>query len=145
MTGPAHKSSTIRQTSVMRVDIAYEPERDGEPDSGEVVWAWVPFEEDPSQGKDRPIVVIGHAGTLLVGVMLTSKPHPEEHRQVLLGAGAWDSRGRTSYARLDRLIGVSESGVRREGAALDRERFDRLVAALKQLPNWPEAEVEVVT
>ena len=32
----------------------YAPEMDGEPDPGEVVWAWVPYEDDPAQGKDRP-------------------------------------------------------------------------------------------
>ena len=36
----------------------YAPERDGEPDPGEVVWAWVPYEDDPSQGKDRPVLVL---------------------------------------------------------------------------------------
>ena len=32
---------------------------DGEPDPGEVVWAWVPYEDDPAQGKDRPVLVVG--------------------------------------------------------------------------------------
>ena len=36
----------------------YAPEIDGEPDPGEVVWAWVPYEDDPSQGKDRPVLVL---------------------------------------------------------------------------------------
>ena len=39
----------------------YAPEIDGEPDPGEVVWAWVPYEDDPSQGKDRPVLVLGRA------------------------------------------------------------------------------------
>jgi len=32
----------------LRDEIAYAPERDGQPDPGEVVWAWVPYEDDPS-------------------------------------------------------------------------------------------------
>lgn len=32
----------------------YAPVANGRPDPGEVVWAWVPYEEDTSQGKDRP-------------------------------------------------------------------------------------------
>ena len=36
----------------------YAPEIDGEPDPGEVVWAWVPYEDDPSQGKDRPVLLL---------------------------------------------------------------------------------------
>ena len=41
---------------------ATRPERDGEPDPGEVVWAWVPYEDDPSQGKDRPVLVLEPTG-----------------------------------------------------------------------------------
>lgn len=33
--------------------IAYAPHPDGEPDPGEIVWSWVPYEDDPSQGKDH--------------------------------------------------------------------------------------------
>ena len=33
----------------------YAPENDGQPDPGEVVWAWVPYEDDPTLGKDRPV------------------------------------------------------------------------------------------
>ena len=36
----------------------YAPRRNGRPDPGEVCWGWVPYEEDASQGKDRPILVI---------------------------------------------------------------------------------------
>ena len=36
----------------------YAPEIDGEPDPGEVVWAWVPYEDDPTQGKDRPVLLL---------------------------------------------------------------------------------------
>src|SRR3954468_725955 len=39
--------------------LGYAPKADGRPDPGEVVWAWVPYEEDPTQGKDRPVLVIG--------------------------------------------------------------------------------------
>ena len=48
----------------------YSPELDGEPDPGEVVWAWVPYEDDPSQGKDRPVLVIGREGTSLACLRL---------------------------------------------------------------------------
>src|SRR5512139_4061485 len=34
-------------------DLSYAPHRDGQPDPGEIVWAWVPYEEDHAQGKDR--------------------------------------------------------------------------------------------
>jgi hypothetical protein len=41
----------------------YAPELDGEPDPGEVVWAWVPYEDDPGQGKDRPVLLLDTDGT----------------------------------------------------------------------------------
>ena len=56
------------------VRIEYTPHLDGDPDPGEVVWAWVPFEDDPTLGKDRPLVIVGRHGAVLSGVALTSKP-----------------------------------------------------------------------
>ena len=51
----------------------YQPRPDGRPDPGEVVWTWVPFQEDFSRGKDRPVLLVGRDGTWLLGVPLTSK------------------------------------------------------------------------
>ena len=116
------------------VSLAYAPRRDGEPDPGEVVWTWVPYEEDASQGKDRPVVVVGRPSRGrtddLVVLMLTSKDHAGDDRWLVLGPGAWDPEGRVSSVRLDRVLAVSPDAVRREGAALERERFDRVAAAL---------------
>src|SRR5680860_1788000 len=53
--------------------IRYAPHPDGSPDPGEVVWAWVPYEEDHGQGKDRPVLLVGTNGRYLLGLMLTSK------------------------------------------------------------------------
>ena len=36
--------------------ISYRPKADGLPDPGEVVWTWVAYEDDPTQGKDRPVL-----------------------------------------------------------------------------------------
>jgi len=109
-----------------RLDPQYAPRRDGEPDPGEVVWAWVPFEEDPTQGKDRPIVVIGRDAddpALLVALMLSSKQHDGDPDWFALGAGAWDADHRPSWVRLDRTLAVTEDAVRREGAALPQQLF----------------------
>lgn len=112
--------------------IEYTPTIDGDPDPGEVVWTWVAYEEDPSQGKDRPVLVIGHSGGSLVAVPLTSKKHDNEE-QVAVGTGSWDSQGRPSYAKVERLVRVDAAAVRREGAILPRDRFDAVVAAVKRL------------
>ena len=105
----------------------YAPELDGDPDPGEVVWAWVPFEEDPNQGKDRPVVVVGTRGERLVAVPLTSRRNDREP-QVPVGTGPWDREGRPSYARLERLLELDRDAVRREGAILPRDRFDAVVS-----------------
>lgn len=132
-TGSTSPSSAAasRDSALAGVTVQYNPNLDGDPDPGEVVWTWVPWEEDPSQGKDRPVVIIGRRGpTMLVGVPLTSKVHDNE-RQVSAGMGSWDQGGRTSYAKLDRILDVDPSKVRREGAILDRRHFDQIVHALR--------------
>ena len=121
--------------------IEYTPNIDGDPDPGEVVWAWVPFEEDPTLGKDRPVVVIGRHGDALSGVALTSKQHRDT---VEVGTGPWDAKGRTSYAKVDRLLDIDPPTVRREGAVLGRRRFDAVIDAVGKLHDiarlrWPRS------
>lgn len=119
---------------------SYSPEADGQPDPGEVVWAWVPYQEDPSQGKDRPVLVIGRDGEALLCLQLTSKDHDRDAEDEAragrfwmdVGAGDWDRQRRPSEIRLDRLLRLKESGVRREGAALDRSVFTEVVAAARE-------------
>lgn len=112
------------------VRIEYTPEMDGSADPGEVVWAWVPYEEDPNRGKDRPVVVIGRtttdSGTRLAGVALTSK-NKRRDDHVPVGTGSWDPKGRDSWAKVDRLLLLDEGDIRREGAVLAKPRFDDVV------------------
>jgi hypothetical protein len=111
------------------VTIEYTPSLDGDPDPGEIVWIWVPFEEDPTQGKDRPLVVIGRRHSKLVGVPLTTKRNDRE-AQVELGSGEWDPQHRVSYARIWRMYDIDPTKMRREGAIIDRARFDLIVQAV---------------
>ena len=125
-------------------DVEYRPREDGRPDPGEVVWAWVPYDEDDGRGKDRPVLVIGRRGRSLLGLMLSSQDPDLDaedearhgRRWTDLGAGPWDSRGRPSEVRLDRLLVLDPDAVRREGAALDRARFDRVVGAARHVQGW---------
>ncbi len=113
------------------VHVEYNPQLDGDADPGEVVWTWVPWEEDPTQGKDRPVVIIGRRRSgMLVGVPLTSKQRRDE-AQVAVGTGTWDRDGRPSYAKLDRVLDVDPEQIRREGAILSRGHFDDVVAGLR--------------
>lgn len=118
----------------------YAPVSDGAPDPGEVVWAWVPYEDDPSRGKDRPVLILAeHEGGLL-GLQLTSKDHDKDAAQearwgrywVDVGSGGWDAQGRDSEARVDRVLWLPPTAVRREGAALDPGRFAEAMAAVRQ-------------
>ena len=108
-------------------------------DPGEIVWTWVPFEEDHSQGKDRPVLVIGRDGPWLLALPMTSKDHDRDAvqeagqgRQWLdIGPGDWDNRGRASEVRVDRILRVDPTAVRREGAVLDEDQFNEVAAAVQ--------------
>ncbi len=122
------------------VEVTYAPEADGLPDPGEVVWTWVPYEDDPRQGKDRPVIVLarvaGVEGADLLCLQLTSKDHDRDEAQEAswgrhwmdIGTGDWDREHRPSEVRLDRLLRLPEADVRREGAALDRDVFDQVLS-----------------
>ncbi len=121
------------------LDLVYAPHPDGRPDPGEVVWTWVPYEEDHRQGKDRPVLLVGRDDPWLLALQLTSQDHDRDEEQerragrlwVDIGSGAWDSRGRPSEVRVNRVIRVDPDAVRREGAVLARDRFDEVAAAVR--------------
>ena len=139
---PAPKSVPQRPTAHVgavttrpdtKPSISYAPHADGDADPGEVVWTWVPYEDDPSQGKDRPVLVIGRAGQYLGAVALTSKGG--HWTEMSIGTGPWDRGGRESFVKLDRVLRIDPAHVRREGAVLDRARFDRVIAGLRAQPG----------
>lgn len=128
---PARRSSVRSQT------LEYSPDKDGRADPGEVVWTWVPYEEDASKGKDRPVIVMGRDGSTLLALMLSSNArHDGETDWLALGPGAWDGEGRDSWVRLDRVLELTETGIRREGAVLDRERFGTIARTLESSYGW---------
>lgn len=111
----------------------YSPNPDGKPDPGEIVWSWVPYEEDYSQGKDRPVLLIGRDGGWLLGLMLTSKDHDNGRRSdgyVDIGTGSWDPQGRPSEVKVDRVVRINPADVRREGAVLDKRTFQQVARRL---------------
>jgi hypothetical protein len=118
--------------------VDYRPSADGAPDPGEIVWTWVPYEEDHGQGKDRPVLIVARRRGLLLALMLTSRDRvPGNGRggdpdYVDIGAGRWDPRRRPSEVRLDRVLQIDPGTVRREGAILDRARFDRVADGLRR-------------
>ncbi|MFK3679065.1 type II toxin-antitoxin system PemK/MazF family toxin [Microbacterium sp. NPDC090218] len=146
-TAPA-EAGRKRGTETMRIDpdritelqVAYSPQRDGAPDAGEIVWTWVPYEENDGRGKDRPVLVIGRESAERVyAVRMTSKPHDGDRDYLSIGSGAWDSQGRESWVDVEQLYSVHERGLRREAAVLDRGRYDRVGAALTRRYGWSAA------
>jgi hypothetical protein len=123
------------------VEIGYRPSVNGRADPGEIVWVWIPYEDDPTQGKDRPALVLAVDGDDVLVLPMTSKDHDgdavQEARDGRLwmdvGSGSWDARGRPSEVRLNRTVGVPADQVRREGAALGPQIFAAVVAAWKAL------------
>lgn len=120
--------------------VVYQPTPDGDADPGEIVWTWVPYEEDFSQGKDRPVLVVGRSGKRLLALMLTSKDHSNDHRgdndYIDIGTGSWDRQGRPSEVKLDRILQVSPDDMRREGAVLDAKRFASVAGGLRSRHGW---------
>ncbi len=111
------------------VTVSYTPDLNGTANPGEVVWAWVAYEEDRRVGKDRPILVIGRASrSRLAALMLSSQDHAGDRGWTLLGRGPWDREGRASWVRTDRVLVVQERAVRREGAVVPPRSFDEVVA-----------------
>jgi len=118
-------------------DLTYDPKPDGRPDPGEIVWTWVPFEENDGRGKDRPVLVVAResAGTLLA-VQLSSKRHDGDREWVAIGSGPWDRSGRDSWIDVDRVLRLHEDGMRREACALDRGRFNLVRQRLAERYGW---------
>lgn len=140
----ASRTALSDRASSAPLAITYAPAADGNPDPGEIVWAWVPFEEDHSKGKDRPVLVLAEEGNgVIVALMLTSRDrgkgdHTDEHgnRWVDIGTGSWDAKQRPSEVRVDRLIRLEAAKVRREGGKLDKARFDRVANATREEHGW---------
>ena len=117
--------------------LVYSPDLDGRADPGEVVWTWVTYEEDPTRGKDRPVLVVGRDHATLLGLMLSSQErHAADRDWVGIGYGSWDYDGRPSWVRLDRVLDVPEESIRREGAVLERDVFDVVAARLRRDYSW---------
>lgn len=120
------------------MQVEYAPSPDGQADPGEVVWTWVPYEEDHSKGKDRPVLVIGRDGPWLLALQMTSKDHDRDaaqearhgRRWMDIGSGPWDSKRRPSEVRLDRILRIDPQDVRREGATVELEIFRAVAGSL---------------
>ena len=110
---------------------SYEPRPDGDPDPGEIVWTWVPYAERDGRGKDRPVLIIARTpDDAVAGCYLSTKQH---RGFISVGSGAWDPQGRESFLSTERVLRVTEGGMRREGHVLGRDEFVRAVTELARI------------
>lgn len=132
-----HATVEVDPMMVGAVHTAYAPNHNGDPDPGEIVWTWVPYEEHDGRGKDRPVLIVARekSGTVLA-IKLTSKRHDDERNWVDVGHGHWDSEGRESWAVIDRVVRVHHAGMRREACALERHHFDLVIEHLRSRYHW---------
>lgn len=127
----------VRPPAASALRLTYAPQRDGDPDAGEVIWAWVPYDENDGRGKDRPVLVIArHSAERVYAVRLTSKSHQGDRDFLSIGSGPWDSQGRESWVDIEQVYSVHIRGMRREASALDREQFTRVASALHARYGW---------
>lgn len=110
---------------------SYEPNPDGDPDPGEIVWTWVPYAEQDGRGKDRPVLIIARTSDgATAGCYLSTKQH---RGFISVGQGAWDPQGRESFLSPERVLRVTEPGMRREGHVLNPDHFTRAVSGLARV------------
>jgi len=120
----------LTASEILALRTEYAPALDGEPDPGEVIWTWVPFVEYDGRGKDRPVLIIARIDDgAWAGCYLSTKQH---RGFVSIGSGAWDSQRRESFLSPERVLRVTEQGMRRESTGIDRAKFERAVAAVKK-------------
>ncbi|MDO5722593.1 MAG: type II toxin-antitoxin system PemK/MazF family toxin [Actinomycetaceae bacterium] len=137
-----HQQAYYRDPAKPLPHFVYRPRTNNhEPDPGEVVWTWVPYEEDDSRGKDRPVLVLAYGSEGVIAAQLTSQDHHRDAQQEAhwgrywldIGTGEWDSRRRPSQVRLDHLLVVPPESMRREGGKLGREMFEKVCRAIETL------------
>ncbi len=125
-----------------RATLRYDPHPDDTADPGEVVWTWVPYEEDHSQGKDRPVLVIGRDGPWLLALPMTSKDHDRDAAQeagegrywVEIGSGGWDRQRRVSEVRVNRILRIDPDRVRRISERISPARFEEVAEGVQR--HW---------
>ena len=125
----------LTPTEIRSLQMQYAAQNNGAPDPGEVVWTWVPFAENDGRGKDRPVLLMARIGTnAWAGCYLSTK----EHRNfVSVGSGSWDSQRRESFLSPERVLRVTESGMRRESMAVDPARFKNAADAVRKWHRLP--------
>lgn len=127
----------VEATERMSRNIYYAPDMDGQAEPGEVVWIWAPSDGPDAPPRERAMLVIGRDRHTILGLLISPNPkHAGAESWLDIGAGEWDAAGRQCWIRLDRVLEVSEQGVRRQGVLFPQRRFDRIANRLRNNYHW---------
>ena len=86
---------------------------------------------------ERALVVIGRTGDHVLGLITSPNPeHADDEKWLDIGSGPWDEQGRRSWLRLDKVIKVAETAIRRQGAVIPLGRFNRIASRLRNEYGW---------
>lgn len=128
--------TTARPSPEYAQTLLYAPDMDGQAEPGEVVWAPVMLGEDPIP-QERAVTVLGRRKHVLLGALISADPrHAQNDKWLYIGSGPWDSKMRPCWIRLDKILEVPESGIRRSGIFMPKRRFDRIATKLRTNYQW---------
>ena len=78
------------------------------------------------------MLLIGHSEKRLLALMMTTRDRNNGRESdpdyVDVGTGPWDSRGRPSEVKLDRVLQLDPATIRRQGAVLPAAAFQRVAS-----------------
>lgn len=130
-------ATVARPSAELARTIVYAPDMDGQADPGEVVWIPVQLEGENAPLRERAVVVIGRQNQNLLGMLISSRQeHADQPEWISIGSGSWNVDPKPSWVRVDRILEVPESGIRRAGAVMPRKRFDLIAARLRADYGW---------
>ncbi|APT89355.1 hypothetical protein CFRA_08945 [Corynebacterium frankenforstense DSM 45800] len=133
----AQEAVRVHTTDSVARALYYAPGMDGQAEPGEVVFIWAPSDGADAPLRERAILVVGHNRNTVLGLLISPNPeHADDDRWLGIGTGDFDASGRSCWVRLDRVLEVSELGIRRQGIFLPRGRFDRIAAKLRSRYGW---------
>ncbi|VEH09218.1 PemK-like protein [Corynebacterium kutscheri] len=125
----------VTKTTDVARSIFYAPDMDGQVDPGEIVWFIAPV--DKHSGEERAMVVIARTGDTVYGLLISANAHHDKEETWLdIGAGPWNKKGHNAWVRLDKVITVPETSLRREGSVIPQQRFDRIARRLRKDYGW---------
>ncbi|WJZ03363.1 type II toxin-antitoxin system PemK/MazF family toxin [Corynebacterium freiburgense] len=126
-----------KPTHTLARNLYYAPDMDGQADPGEVVWIMVNTNGPDNPPTERAIVVVGRTAHNILGLLISpDSTHKNEHNWLDIGAGGWDEASRQCWVRLDKVLEVPELDIRRQGAIIPKQRFERIANRLRKEFGW---------